>query len=413
MKNLKFVFAEGGNIGDVVAGLKNGLDKTPTLTVVFSSTNIPNSQEEVVDAIKNELGGEVWGNSTAGEISSTGFHKNSIVALSIQAPKTVFSVNTAYAPIGDDPENSGAEAVREAFSTMQAQMELYFIRSQNVDPLSALRSLPYNMLISIDGLSGKEERVLSGIASATLNKIQAAGGSAGDDLKFKETYVYSKHGAHTKAVSIAALYTTLKTGVGIKIGFRPPDDPSKFGVVTENGQTPRIVRKINNRPAVEVYMNWLGVSSIEDANSKFAEHPFGTIEPSSKIWKVRSPARILGDGSMLFYSDVPVGTGLTLFSSTPDMHVNAMVEAVKEAIRRAGNPSKIGAVLLFDCILRDILSDIYRTKEREIAEIKKIVGEDTPIIGFSTYGETGNTDLIPLWHHNQTITAMVIGEELA
>ncbi len=413
MKNLKFVFSEGKSISDVIYNIKGKLDKKPALTIVFASTNIQESHEEVVRAIREEIGGEVWGNSTAGEISASGFHKNSIVALSIQAPKTVFSVNTEYADVGNDPVKSGIDVINKAFSKMQAQMELYFIRSQNVDPLSALRSLPYNMLIAMDGMLGKEEEILKGIATATLNKIQAAGGSAGDDLKFKGTYVYSKYGAHTKAVSVAALYTTLKVGVGIKIGFRPSDDPTKFGVVTENGQTPRIVRKINNRPAVEVYMEWLGVSSIEDANAKFAEHPFGTIEPSSKIWKVRSPAMILGDESMLFYSDVPVGTGLTLFNSNPDMHVNAMIEAVMEAIRRAGNPQKIGAVLLFDCILRDILSDIYNTKEREIAEIKKIVGDEIPIIGFSTYGETGNTDLIPLWHHNQTITAMVIGEELA
>ena len=413
MKNLKFVFAEGNDIDTVVDGLKSKLDKEPALTIVFASTNIPDSQEEIVKKISSEIGGEIWGNSTAGEISGTGFHKNSIVALSIQAPKAIFSANTEYEPIGDDPIKTGSEVVDRVFRKMEAQMELYFVRSQNTDPLTALRSLPYNILIAMDGLSGKEEEVLTGVASTTLNKIQAAGGSAGDDLKFKATYVYSKHGAFTKAVSVAGIYTTLKIGVGIKIGFKPSDDPSKYGVVTENGNTPRIVRRINNRPAVDVYMEWLGVTSIDDANAKFAEHPFGTIEPSSKIWKVRSPAMILSDGSMLFYSDVPVGTGLTLFSSTPDMHVNAMVEAVKEAIRRANYPEKIGAVLLFDCILRDILSDIYGTKEREIAEIKKIVGEDTPIIGFSTYGETGNTDMIPLWHHNQTITAMVIGEDLA
>ncbi len=413
MRNLKFAFAEGKEIGSVVAELKRQLDRQPALTIVFASTNVPNSQEEIIQKISAEIGGEIWGNSTAGEISGTGFHKNSIVALSIQAPKAVFSANTKHIAIGDDPAKSGAEVVDKVFRNMEAQMELYFVRSQNTDPLSALRSLPYNILIAMDGLSGKEEEILNGVAMSTLNKIQAAGGSAGDDLKFKATYVYSKEGAFTKAISVAGIYTTLKVGVGIKIGFKPSDDPAKYGVVTENGNTPRIVRKINNRPAVEVYMEWLGVNSIDDANAKFAEHPFGTIEPSSKIWKVRSPAMILGDGSMLFYSDVPVGTGLTLFNSTPDMHVNAMVEAVKEAIRRANYPGKIGAVILFDCILRDILSDIYGTKEREISEIKKLVGEDTPIIGFSTYGETGNTDMIPLWHHNQTITAMVIGKDLA
>ncbi len=416
MKKIGFHFAEGKEIFSVVDILKTKLTTQPALTIVFASTNIPHSQGDIVSTIRRELGGEVWGCSTAGEISGTGFHKNTVVALSIEAPKTIFNANTETEPFGEDPTASGMNVTRRAFKNLESVLDIFllkfFLKSQKSDALEILRALSYNMLITMDGLPGVEERVLQGAAKETLNKIGTAGGSAGDDLKFTGTYVYSKFGAHTEAVSVAAIYTILKVGVGIKIGFVPDGSPFKYGVVTKNGETQRIVKTINNELAVKVYMRWLGASNIEDANRNFAENPLGAIEPSSKIWKVRSPARILEDGSILFYSDMPEGTGVSLLRSNKELHVSAVREAVKEAIRRAGNPEKIGAVILFDCILRDILSDIYGTKQDEINEIKRIVGSDVPIIGFSTYGETGNSDLMPLWHHNQTITAMVIGDFL-
>ncbi len=413
-RRVAFHLAEGFDINSVVRELERKLDSTPALTIVFASTNIPDSQSDVVRAIRSRVGGEIWGCSTAGEISSTGFHKNSIVALSIEARDTVFNVNTEVEMFGDDPVSSGSAVTRRAFKNLRSTMDIFLLkfllRSEKTDALEMLRALSFNMLITMDGLPGVEEKVLKGIARETLNKIGSAGGSAGDDLKFTGTYVYSKFGAFSNAVSVAAIYTILRTGVGIKIGFVPDTSPFKRGVVTSNGETQRIVKTINNKPAVDVYMKWLGVNTIEDANKSFAENPLGVVEPSSKIWKVRSPAKILDDGSMLFYSDLPEGVGVSLLRSNRELHVRAVREAVKDAIRRAGNPEKIGAVILFDCILRDILSDIYSTKQYEIEQVKSIVGNDVPIIGFSTYGETGNSDLMPLWHHNQTITAMVISD---
>ena len=411
MEKVNVVLAEGSNTRSVADELKEKLSgKEAELTIVFASTKIPDSQNEVVETIKKVVKGEVFGCSTAGEISSSGFHKQSIVALSIQAPKTIFAANTEVVPYSDDPVDAGRNAVKKAFGNLESGMDLFFLKFQKSSAIETIKNIPFHMLITMDGIPGVEEQVLKGASEIMLNRIQAAGGSAGDDLDLKETFVYSKYGAKSKAVSVAAIYTVLKIGVGIKQGFIPADIENKSGVVTENGNSSRVVKSINNKPARDVYMEWLGVNSIEDANKNFAENPLGVVEPSLKIWKVRSPAKILDDGSVLFYSDLPKGTGVVLFKSNKEMHIKAMKDAVNEAIKRAGNPNKIYAVILFDCILRDILSDIYNSKEEEILEVKNIVGKDTPIIGFSTYGETGNTDYIPMWHHNQTITAMIIGE---
>ncbi len=409
MNKVRFAFSEGTDADKIIGDLKNKIGESPNLTILFASSEY--SQKELVDKFKEGLGGKLFGCSTAGEISSTGFHTESIVALSIKAPKTVFNVNTEIGRFVSNGEDTGKKVAEKAFQELKSGMDLYFLKFNNASAIEALRHFPFYMLIASDGLAGNEEEVLKGISKATLNRIQAVGGSAGDDLKFKETFVYSDKGVSSDAVSIAALYTILKVGVGIKMGFYPASLSEKYGVVTENGKTERIVKTINGKPARDVYMKWVEKNSIEDANKSFAENPMGIVEPSTKIWKVRSPAKFLEDGSILFYSNVsPKGIGIGLLASDKQSHVNAIREAVKEAIDRAGNPNKIYAVIIFDCILRGILSDIYNTKNEEIEEVKKIVGEDVPIIGFLTYGEFGNTDIEPLWHHNQTVTVMIIGE---
>ncbi len=410
MNNVKFAFSEGNDPEIIAKDLKNKLETdTPNLTILFASSNYP--QEEIVNKFKKVLNGSIFGCSTAGEISSTGFHKNSIVALGMKAPKTVLNVNTEIGKFDKDSEKVGKETAEKAFSNLKSGMDLYFLKFNNASAIETLRNFPFYMLIASDGLAGNEESVLRGISKATSNRIQAVGGSAGDDLKFEKTFVYSEKDVSSNAVSIAALYTILKVGVGIKMGFRPASLSTKYGVVTENGSSERIVKTINNKPARDVYMKWVEKDSIEDANKSFAENPLGIVLPSTKMWKVRSPARFLDDGSIQFYSNVsPKGIGIGLLESDRQTHINAMKEAVQEAIERAGNPKKIHAVILFDCILRGILSDIYETKDDEIKEVKNLVGEDVPIIGFLTYGEFGNTDIEPLWHHNQTVTAMIIGE---
>ncbi len=409
MYKAQFAFSEGKNPDAIINELKEKLNGTPNLTILFASSSFPH--QDLVNKFKTSIGGSIFGCSTAGEISSTGFHTGSIVALGIKAPKTVLNVNTEIEKFSGSGAETGRSIAEKAFSNLRSGLDLYFLKFNNASAIETLRNFPFYMLIVSDGLAGNEEEVLKGISKATLNRIQAVGGSAGDDLRFEKTFVYSDKGVSSGAVSIAAVYTVLKVGVGIKMGFRPASLSDKYGVVTENGETERIVKTINGEPARDVYMKWVGKDNIEDANKSFAENPLGIVEPSTKIWKVRSPAKFLDDGSILFYSNVsPKGIGIGLLESDRQAHINAMKDAVKEAIERAGNPEKIHAVILFDCILRGILSDIYGTKSEEIEEVKKLVGEDVPIIGFLTYGEFGNTDIEPLWHHNQTVTAMVIGE---
>jgi len=410
-KKVYCIYAQGESIEKVINKLKERLKgDIPQLTIVFISSKFHREYEEIIRKLKMDVGGEIFGGSTAGEISPEGFKKDSIVCLSIIAPSTIFKAKVVH-EFSENLKEMGKTAVKRAFEGLKIVFDLYDLYFRDMGTLKAIQSLPFHMLVMMSGLGGEED-ILSGVAESSLNKIQAAGGSAGDDLKLEKTWVFSTEGVSCGGISLAAIYSLLKTGVGIKNGFKITEDPSKHGVVTENGDSFRIVKAINNRPAAEVYYEWIGLHKDFSSTKDFAINPVGVIEPSSKILKVRSPAKVLEDGSLMFYCDVPVGTGVSLLKVDRNSHVNALREALKEAYKRAGFPKDIGGIIIFNCILRTLLSEIFKTEQEEINIIKEIIGPDTPFIGFSTYGETGNSDLIPLWHHNQTVTVFLISKEL-
>jgi hypothetical protein len=91
-----------------------------------------------------------------------------------------------------------------------------------------------------------------------------------------------------------------------------------------------------------------------------------------------------------------------------DYAIESFKNALKNAITNAGSPKKIGAIIVFNCILRHLLKE--RLDINDIDIIKEIAG-DVPVIGFNTYGEQGATLGGAIGHYNQTSTILVIGNE--
>src|SRR6185437_1775777 len=108
----------------------------------------------------------------------------------------------------------------------------------------------------IDGLSLSEERVASSLFHA-LGDVPFIGGSAGDDLAFKETFVFADGEFHRDAAVLLLFETSLPvrtlklqhfapTGVRMVIAGADPDR--------------RIVTEINGEPAAKAYARLIGRS---------------------------------------------------------------------------------------------------------------------------------------------------------
>lgn len=142
----------------------------------------------------------------------------------------------------------------------------------------------------------------------------------------------------------------------------------------------------------------------------FAQKPMGV--RSLDIYgeyAIRSAMKPNDDGSVTFYVRVDEGQYLTVMDTNKDYAVNSFKNALRSAVKNAGNPKKIGAIVIFNCILRHLLKERLGINDMEI--IKEEVG-NVPTIGFNTYGEQGITKGGALGHYNQTSTILVIGNEI-
>ncbi|HWQ66571.1 MAG TPA: FIST N-terminal domain-containing protein [Methanospirillum sp.] len=340
-------------------------DLKPVAVIFFASSQYDPCN--ISAAMKEEFpDATVIGCSTAGEIITGKMLKNSIVAMALES---------------DLIEGIASEVIdlQDGQSTTKAVTEL----------AAKFRSKPLDLsvdnfvgMILIDGLSCAEERIMSKIGD--LVNITVIGGSAGDDLAFKKTWVY----LDGKSYSNSAILTLIKPGCKFDIiktqsfcGMNKKLIPT---VVDENS---RRVEEFNGKPAAKVYAEALGVSEAE-IESQFMIHPVGLMSDDEPY--VRAPHRVEGK-SIYFHCQILKNIELEILSPTD------IIEETRKAIvlmeKRVG---PIKGLINFNCSERTFLLNKADKCDEYGALFNHI-----PTIGFSTYGEEY------IGHMNQTATMLI------
>jgi len=339
---------------------------SPRLVLFFASSRYdPASVSRAMhDAFS---GAQVLGCSTAGEIISGRVMKDSIVAMAFDE-RTIEGATCSVVTDVTSPD-SLADAVRG-------------LEEEIGTPLRELDFQRYVGVILIDGLSGSEERVMDRLGDMT--DVTFIGGSAGDDLNFRSTYVYLNGAAYTNAAVLALLKPAGEFDIIKTQSFRTLE---AVLVPTKVNEERREVMEINNMPATLAYARALGVS-VEEAPKRFMHNPVGLV--TGDDFFVRSPRQIEGD-SILFYCMVKEGMELALLESTDIIEDTR--RAVDEKVRQLGGAS---ALINFHCILRALELE----GNGQGGEYGALF-TDIPTIGFSTYGEEY------IGHINQTSTMLI------
>jgi hypothetical protein len=314
----------------------------------------------------------VVGCSTAGEITSGHMLDHSLVAMAFSEQVIESVVVSVASHLKED-----AQAVSKAM----AQLEKALATS-----MAELNPDQYVGLLLTDGMSGQEERVNDEIGN--LTNVTFIGGSAGDDLRFANTYVY----AHGKAYTDAALLVVLKPKVKFSFlktqSFKATD---KILEVTKLNEQRREIIEFNHQPARVAYADALGVN-VEKLSEHLFKNPLGLMfDPQTPF--VRSPMKVEKE-SILFYCGMKQGMHLTLLEST-DIVVDT-ASALQQAKEDLGG---ISAIVNFNCILR--------TLDLKGQEKTKAYGDlftDVPTVGLSTYGENY------IGFINQTATMLLFKE---
>ena len=121
----------------------------------------------------------------------------------------------------------------------------------------------------IDGLANSEETVVSAIAWA-LDGIPLVGGSAGDDLVFRETVLL--HGGRIRRRS--AVLLLIDSDYPIEIFRSDNFEPTQRRfVVTASDEDRRVVHELNAEPAAQEYAAAIGLKPDLLSPLSFATHP--------------------------------------------------------------------------------------------------------------------------------------------
>ncbi|EPX76124.1 FIST N-terminal domain-containing protein [Salipiger mucosus] len=317
---------------------------------------VPDGHDLDVTARALEAGGQgvpIFGCTTAGQITPMGYESEALLLIAF--PREHFRcASMLIAPLRPVSIQSVAAQVR-----MHAGN---FRRTAGWDRLA---------LILADGLS-KQEDVLVSTLEAGLGDIPVFGGSAGDSLAFRETFVLHEGRFH----SDAAVLLLLETDLGFRgLGFDHFTPTETQLVVTEADPEERLVVEINGAPAAAEYARLVGCATQDLSPQIFAENPM--LVRQNMNYHVRS------------IRDAPDGQALSMFGAIDDGLIltlgrgKAVIETLEAELDVRGHREEAPDFILgFDCILRRL-----EIEQKQLSAEASRVFRQRRVFGFNTYGE--------------------------
>ncbi|CUX83540.1 MAG: hypothetical protein HLUCCA05_05015 [Roseibaca calidilacus] len=322
----------------------------------------------------------LMGCTTAGEIGKGGYLDHSITALGL--PRDLFRV-----AVGSVPTLSAFDPERARTMAFDLRAGLTFSTADWANEVAFLLT---------DGLSLMEDQLVWTLSEA-LGQSPLVGGSAGDGLRFGQTFVLVDRRFQTNTAALAVLRTPC-TVTAFRFDHLEPTEHRM--VVTNADPAQRLVLEINGMPAGPEYARILGKDPGQLSPFIFAANP--VVSKVGDAHHVLAIQRVEPDGTLRFFSAIERGLVLRLAQGT---------DLVAHLDRALGGLSAGGVtpdILACDCILRRLEAENTQTA-RAVSDVLDRHG----VTGFNTYGEQFN-----MVHVNQTFTGLAFyppdsGDDLA
>lgn len=355
---------------DAVDQIARGLGSGPfSLIVLFVSpqTDIAQFHARLRKVFPST---RIMGCTTAGEISANGYDSGTIVATAF--PVEHFGVETILIP---DLDNCASrDLVAGLIRARQALAQRY-------------PKWPYEFaFLLVDGLSVKEDELTSALASG-IGPVPLFGGSAGDGVRFQQTFVMTGDERLQNAAVLAFVRTDCRVSVFNFDHLKPTETRM---VVTEADPANRIVRQINAEPAAREYARLLGKDPEQLTSFTFAANP--VVVRFGGRHHVRAIQRVAENGDLVFFAAIDEGLVLTLAEPQD------MVAHLDAALGGLGASREPARILACDCILRRLEAE----QKQMTGTISRLLARHN-VRGFSTYGEQ-----LGAMHVNQTLTGVAI-----
>lgn len=319
--------------------------------------------------------------STAGEIIDINVMEESITVLAIEFEKSSFVIKR-------DNILDHDKSTLSLGTSLSAKM-----------PKENLKHL----FIVSEGSFMSGTSLINGVQSGFDKNIPMTGGLCGDDSRFEKTLASYKEDPKEGEIILIGFY-----GESLEITFASHGGWLGFGperIITKSDGN--ILYEIDGQPALELYKKYLG-GKVEKLAESTLFYPLNVIAPGRKDAVVRTVLSIDEENqSMMFADDVPENSRVQLMMASADGISQGAHNATKEALQNRINKPQL--VIPVSCIGRKLV--LGQRKEEEAELIRELVGKNTAISGFYSYGEIapfyGNTSCE---FHNQTMTLTLISE---
>jgi len=339
-------------------------DFIPTLAIIFIS--VKQDRKSVIELLQlNQI--DVIGATSSGEFIDGHQSEGEIAMILLDISKENFTI--LFEDIGARSlEGSTQSMVKTAFQKFEKPAFILL-----------------TTLIRSDGNLLDGEGMVQFIEQVAGPDITMFGGMAGDDLSFSGTWIFNNNKTTDYGMAALVLDETKIELHGLAFSGWKPMGVSRTVTKSEDN----LIYTIDNRPALEMYLHYLGheVSSTDDQIDFFdkvgVHYPF-QIERKNREPKMCNPIGYDREKQALICESDVVQGSLLRFSTPPDFDI------IETVIGKAGElknefQAEAEALLIFSCAGR--LSALGPMAQEENEGLHKVW--NAPMAGFYTYGEYG------------------------
>ena len=360
----------------------------PTLAIVFLSVK---QDIDAVSKLLDENSIQVIGSTTAGEFIDGEMEMGSIVMLLLDMNPEYFTIELV--------ETSQDSAFDDAVQLGKSGKETF----------SNPAFIIVNSGVSLDGEPFVEGIMKAFETSAGIidREVTIFGGKAADDLALEATIVFT-NGKNSNCGLAALIIDEDKIDVkGIATCGWQAVGTTKTVTKSEDN----IVYSIDDKPALDMLMNYLGVEIKPDGDKEVVTFLSSWYYPlqveREGVDPVIRTAMFANreDRSLICSGKVPQGAKIK-FSLPPDFDSIDLVVADCKSIQQ-NVQQEADALIMFSCVSRYLSFGVVM--KEEIEQVQHIW--DAPMAGFFSYGEYGKSKTGKYDYHNNTCCLVILKEK--
>jgi hypothetical protein len=264
-------------------------------------------------------------------------------------------------------------------------------------------------LLLLAASPGNEEALIAGIGDV-FPGVPVFGGSAADHTIQGGWRVFTKEGAVTNGISLAAIAGDITIGSSILGPYNPT---AQSAIVTQS--TGRELSLLDARPATQVLHEWVGDSIATQTSEggnilvQTSLHPLGILHQThtGSFYSLLHPAFAHKDGHVDLFAQIKEGERVCLMEGSEDSLIQILPTLADKALAASGlSPSQLRGGFFIYCA--GCAGSVGHLLDTALKGLGTMLG--VPLLGLCTFGEQGFVRGVGNIHSNLSVSLTLFGD---